>query len=101
MYKQLGEKAMDEKTMYELLEIYDAVMELEEVEEMLTGTTISTGYEEGIMGKLSYVFQIIARYSPLFTPDVDFEITDFGRVLEDDDLDNHEKARILLGIANL
>ena len=90
---------MDEQTMFELLEVYDAMNDLREVEEMLVGESIGVGPGEGIMGNLSYVSQIISRYSPLYMPDVDYDKTYYCRVLEDEEMDNHRKARILLGIA--
>ena len=34
---------MDEQTMFELLEMYDAVNELEKIEIMMTGEPVSTG----------------------------------------------------------
>ena len=90
---------MDEQTMFELLEVYDAVNDLREVEEMLVGESIGVGPGEGIMGNLLYVSEIIARHSPVYCPDVDYDKTYFCRVLEDEEMDNHRKARILLGIA--
>ena len=50
---------MDEQTMFELLEMYDAVNELEKVEIMLIGESVGIGPGEGIMGNLSYVTEII------------------------------------------
>lgn len=89
---------MDEKTMFQLLEIYDARENLETVQEMLTGCIQHAGYGEGILGNLSYVTDIIMRYSPLYDPAVNYEDSEFGRILEDDTMDNNMKARILLGI---
>ena len=66
---------MDEQTMFELLEIYDAVNDLREVEKMLVGESIGVGPGEGIMGNLSYVSEIIARHSPVYCPDVDYDKT--------------------------
>ena len=44
---------MDEKTMYELLEVYDAVQDVELIQEMLCGESYGCGYGEGIIGNLS------------------------------------------------
>ena len=45
---------MDERTMFELLEMYDAGEALIQVQEMLIGERYSAGYGEGILGNLSY-----------------------------------------------
>ena len=90
---------MDEQTMFELLEVYDAVNGLEKIEVMLVGESVGVGPGEGIMGSLSYVPEIIRRHSPIYIPGVDYEDSHFGRILEDEKMDNHRKARILLGIA--
>ena len=90
---------MDERTMFELLEIYDAVNNLELIEEMLIGEVSGAGPGEGIMGSLSYVSGIIARFSPVYLPRADYEVSYFWRTLDDKTMDNHRKARILLGIA--
>ena len=90
---------MDEQTMFELLEMYDAVNELEEIEVMLVGESVGVGPGEGIMGSLSYVPEIIRWHSPIYIPGADYKDSRFGRILEDEKMDNHRKARILLGIA--
>lgn len=91
---------MDEKTMYELLVMHDAVDKLYDVEGMFTGTLVGVGPGEGILGDLSYVTEIIMRYSPIYEPGHDLIDSAFGKVLYDEELDNHRKARILLGIAD-
>lgn len=81
---------MDERTMYELLEIYDAVTELEKFQEMLIGVSVAVGPGEGILGNLSYVAEIILRHSP------NLSVTELETILENDKLSNREKARLLL-----
>ena len=44
---------MVERTMFELLEMYDAGEALMQVQEMLIGERYSIGYGEGILGNLS------------------------------------------------
>ncbi len=56
---------MDERMMFELLDIHDAKEELHQVLEMLSGMDCGIGYDEGILGKLSRVTDIIKRQSPL------------------------------------
>ncbi len=54
---------MDERTMFELLEMYDAKEALIQVLDMLIGDRYEAGYGEGIIGNLSYAYDIIARIS--------------------------------------
>ena len=89
---------MDERTMFELLEMYDAGEALMQVQEMLIGERYSAGYGEGILGNLSYAYDIIARNSPLREPGCDVEVTLFGQILDNKTIDNHKKARLLLGM---
>lgn len=89
---------MDERTMFELLEIYDAVNRLCNVQEMLVGVSYGVGPGEGILGDLSYVTEIIARYSPLYDSNEDHDTSYFWRIMENRQTDNHKKAQILLGM---
>ena len=89
---------MDERTMFELLEIYDARDALMRIQEMLIGEEYEAGYGEGIIGNLSYAYDIISRNSPLYDPTRNVEDTRFGQIIEDKAIDNHKKARLLLGL---
>lgn len=90
---------MDEQTMYELLEIHDTIDQVYIIQELLTGQTVGAGYGEGILGRLSYVTDIIMRYSRLRRdPGLEFEKTEIGKVLDNKDMDNRRKARIILGL---
>ena len=89
---------MDERTMFELLEMFDARELLIEVQELLIGEKYDAGGGEGIIGNLSYAYDIIARYSPLHEPGCNLEDTRFGQILYDSAIDNHKKARLLLGL---
>lgn len=91
--------AMDERTMYELLEIYDAKNALQKDRELISD--IRDVDEEGdrIIRGLSYVISIIARYSPVYRPKKEIRMSMFWNILEDKTIDNHEKARRLLGKA--
>ena len=89
---------MDERTMFELLEIYDAREALMQIQEMLIGESCDAGNGEGIIGNLSYAYDIIARNSPLHEPGHNLEDTRFGQILYDRTIDNHKKARLLLGL---
>ncbi len=90
---------MDERTMFELLEIFDAKNALQiEKKRMLEDDGLNE-YEDRILSSLTYVVSIIARYSPVYRPSKDIRMTMFWRILEDKTIDNHEKARRLLGRA--
>lgn len=89
---------MDERTMFELLEMYDAKEALIQVLDMLIGDRYEVGYGEGIIGNLSYAYDIIARNSPLRESGRNVEDTLFGQILDNKAIDNHKKARLLLGL---
>lgn len=89
---------MDERTMFELLEMFDARELLIEVQELLIGEKYDAGDGEGIIGNLSYAYDIIARNSPLHEPGNNLEDTRFGQILYDSTIDNHRKARLLLSL---
>ncbi len=89
---------MDERTMFELLEIYDAQEELHRVLAMLIDDDYDAGYGEGILGRLSHVTDIIMRNSPLYHPGEDYNQSEFCRVLEDETIDNHKKSKLILGL---
>ena len=88
---------MDEKTMFELLEIYDAKKELQEDQKMISEIRNVDEQGDRIIRGLSYVTSIIARYSPVYHPSKDRSILTFWKIMDDTTIDNHEKARILLG----
>lgn len=89
--------AMDERTMFELLEIFDAKKELQEDQKMISEIRNVDNQGDRIIRGLSYVISIIARYSPVYHPGKDHSIYTFWKIMDDTTIDNHEKARILLG----
>lgn len=82
---------MDERTMYELLEIYGAKSELQEEREILSEIRNAGDQGDRILRGLSYVISIIARYSPVYSPSKDRRISAFWKILDDKSIDNHEK----------
>ena len=86
--------------MYRLLEIYDGYEALLDFSESLSGYSCGCGYDEGILGKLSNIIDVIKnRARPaLFDKSVDFSETDFARILDDRELDNRVKAEMLIGV---
>ena len=89
--------AMDERTMFELLEIFDAKKELQEDQKLISEIRNVDNQGDRIIRGLSYVISIIARYSPVYHPEKDSSIFTFWKIMDDTTIDNHEKARILLG----
>ena len=90
---------MDERTMFELLEIFDAKNALQREREKMSEDSGFNEYDDRILNSLTYVVSIIARYSPVYRPSKDIRMTMFWGILEDKTIDNHEKARRLLGRA--
>ena len=89
--------AMDERTMFELLEIFDAKKELQEDQKLISEIRNVDDQGDRIIRGLSYVISSIARYSPVYHPEKDSSIFTFWKIMDDTTIDNHEKARILLG----
>lgn len=89
---------MDEQTMFKLLEIYNATQDIWKIQEMLIGITCDVGYGEGILGALDYAQEVIAKFSPVYNPGEDYEESKFWQILDDREMDNHVKARLLLGL---
>ena len=90
---------LQKKEMYELLEIYDGYRALQDISVNLVGYTYGAGYDEGIIGKLAYVVDLIVSHSSpgLFNRDVDFADTELAQILDNEKMDNHMKAEKLLG----
>lgn len=90
---------LQKKEMYELLEIYDGYRALQDISVNLVGCTYGAGYDEGILGKMAYIVDLIVRRSnpALFDRTVDFADTELARILDDEKMDNHMKAEKLLG----
>ena len=90
---------MDIEDMNDLLQVYDAKWELEDVVASLMGAgPYAFGFEDGIIGKISRVAQVIIRNSPVYDPDDDFHSQPIGRALDDRSLSYEERARVILGM---
>ena len=89
---------MTVEQMMKLLQVYDAVKDLEGVMVSLLGYDIGSNYEEGIIGRLSLLEGVICEMSPL--DDVgemdDFAESELGRVLYDSQRDLQERAELIL-----
>ena len=91
-----------EKQMAALLDIKDAAEALEDVMEILMGVNYALSFNEGALGRLSKIYDLIKEFSPVYVAqgqhDEDICKSTFGAVLEDKTLTNEEKAKILLGL---
>ena len=82
---------MKQQDMIDLLRINDAVDELDDLLERISGTT-----EGGLIGDLRLVSQIIARNSSIWDRDLDFYEQEIGEIL--DQRGNYEERdRRLMG----
>ena len=84
---------MDLQDMTDLITAYDGICEVEEALELLTG-----GYtEEGALGKLNYVCEIIARHAAVFDENENWEESELVQIL-DSDAPVEQRAKKILGI---
>ena len=83
--------------MTDLIILHDAVSELEEVANKLTGI-VGFAFSDGIMGKLERVESIIERNSKLFDPKKDYAVQEHSQILNDSSRPAEERARLLMGM---
>ena len=86
-----------ENDMYGLLEIYDAYEALIDAVKTIVGKDLAVSFSDGILGKLQWISDLIAKHSPMFDSDLDFTNQPFYEVLSNKEMDNHEKAKVLMG----
>ena len=81
--------------MTDLIYIYDGLTEMEKALSIMTGSDEVYMYEEGAMGKLARVMDIIQRNTDLYNPeqDDDIESSEFAKVLDDKSLTPEERAK--------
>ena len=86
--------------MFRFLEIYDGYEALQDVLETLGGCDYETGYGEGILGKLTYIIDLITSHSDplLYDRKKDFLDSPLAHLLADREMDNHLKSEYLLGL---
>ena len=90
---------MDEQTMFKLLEVYNASLDFSDILYKLIGKPFcDVDPSEGILGALDYVPEVITKFSPVYDPTEDYEESRFWQILDDREIDNHVKARLLLGL---
>lgn len=86
--------------MEHLLDIKDAVEELEGVLGTLTGSSLVLGYSDGTIGKLTRVYGLVRELSNIKEPEptVEDDALDYPleKLIGDKSIDNKEKARQLL-----
>ena len=90
---------MELKDMVDLLHIYDATEDIEQIANDLSGgSNFGHGYDDGIVGKLTRVRDIIYRNSPIYDEFEDFETQPLGKVLNARGMAYEERAKIILGL---
>ena len=92
-------KAQKEE-MFEYLEIYDAYSTVQDISKTLIGCGCDCGYVEGVLGKLTYIVDLIRRHSDpsLYDRTMDFHDTRLAKLLDNRGMDNRLKAEYLLGL---
>lgn len=90
-----------EKQMETLLDIKDAIEALDGITEILLGRTEALSYESGALGQLTKIYSLIRELSPLYqrqtSPEEDILESPVMKIVDDENLSNSEKARMLLG----
>ena len=78
-----------------LLDVHDALIRIEDLLEAFMG---SSDFASGtVLSDLHKVDGVLEHISPLYDSKKDFEETEYGRIIEDSQLTNIEKATLLLG----
>ena len=94
-----GDYILELKDMVDLLHIYDATEDIEQIANDLSGgSNFGHGYDDGIVGKLTRVRDIIYRNSPIYDEFEDFETQPLGKVLNARGMAYEERAKIILGL---
>ena len=75
---------------------------MEDVIEILVGTSYALSFGEGALGKLNRIYDLIKEFSLAYIkqkqPFKYVSESPFGMILDDKRMSNEEKAKILLGI---
>ena len=79
----------------DLVYCYEAVSDLEDVITKLYGELIIPGIGEGILGNLSRIYNVLPNLIKVHPLNVDFDQSEFGKIMESD-LNPEEKAARLL-----
>ncbi len=86
---------MELNDMADLIEAYDGLRELEDIMGALNGSG-GAGYDEGAMGKLCRITDVIQRNVADKDPEDDWD--GILRILDDDETPAEDRAKALLGI---
>lgn len=98
-YGDIPEKGdkMSLRDMIDLVYIYDGLTDMERALSIMTNSDTAYMYDEGAMGKISRVMDILSRNTELYDPekDEDVEGSEFARVLDNKELSPEERAKKL------
>lgn len=83
-----------EEVMVNLITVYDAADDLFRICSSFTGVTIESGL---IVYQLLEISEAIKRFSPLYDPSIDWEDSEFVRILDDRTTSKETRAKLLLG----
>lgn len=83
-----------EEVMVNLITVYDAADDLFRICSSLTGVTIES---DSIVYQLLEISEAIKRFSPLYDPSIDWEDSEFVRILDDRTTSKETRAKLLLG----
>ena len=88
---------MTNKDMEDLITIHDAIGDLEKLVHDLAGQDMYM-YDDGIMGKLSLINLVLQRNSPLYNDKMDWEDTEYAKIIDDRALSPAERAHFLFDL---
>ena len=89
---------MDLQDMTDLVYIYDGLCDMEKALRIIFDGQDAYGYDEGAMGKISHICDVIQRNSPIFeNPRDNWDDTEFAKIIESD-TPPEERAKKLLGM---
>ena len=90
-----------QETLTDLIYIYEAVSSLETVLTPLLGDSYIPTIGDGIMGNLARIYRVVEKMTSLFDPDIDYEETEFCKLMESEISPEEKAARILANCSTM
>lgn len=81
-----------------LLDVYDALEDLDKALGLIIGYEVGIGSESGLMKTFGKVTDLICKNSPIFSSNDDDKAW-FYNMMDDRTMDNNLKARLFLGVS--